>query len=352
MTKPVFADYGAHVLVDGQFGSTGKGLFAAYLAEKAIREGVAFDTVISNAGPNSGHTFYDKVEGKVVLKQLPTFAVASYLRGRTIPVYLSAGAVIDVEVLRRECDAYPGIPVGIHPNAVVITEADKDAERNGSIAAVAGTRSGTGHAVARKVLRYPSATIKGAFEAGLLLNLPSNAYIRERHFPGVHKQRLFMEVSQGFSLGLNSEFYPKVTSRECTAMQGIADARIAPKWVQRTYMVARTFPIRVGDVDGFSSGAFYDDQEETSWDALGVEAERTTVTNRVRRVFTWSHRQMVESVRANQPDLILLNFMNYLETGTHQDDMKNKLSLVSFESGVDFDRLYGFGPRNDDIVPF
>jgi len=57
-----------------------------------------------------------------------------------------------------------------------------------------------------------------------------------------------MEVSQGFSLGINSEFYPKVTSRECTVMQGLADARIAPSKLAKTYMAIRTYPIRVGDV--------------------------------------------------------------------------------------------------------
>ena len=65
---------GAHVLVDGQFGSTGKGLLASYLAEKAWDEGIDFDIVVTSAGPNSGHTFYHKGE-KIVLKMLPSFAV-------------------------------------------------------------------------------------------------------------------------------------------------------------------------------------------------------------------------------------------------------------------------------------
>lgn len=346
----LFADHGVHAIVDAQFGSTGKGLFASYLAAEAFKQGVSFSRVISNAGPNSGHTFYHEGR-KHVLKQLPTFAVKMALLGAPIPAILSAGAIIDPAILKKEAELYPNVQIYVHPNAAVISAVDKDEERNGSIAAVAGTRSGTGAALARKVHREPDAIVSTAF--GKLraegFHFPDNVLVVPVPiFP--KGARYFMEVSQGFSLGINSDFYPKVTSRECTVMQGIADARVAPKYVTRTYMVARTYPIRVGNVDGHSSGDHYWDQTETSWEALGVAPELTTVTQRVRRVFTFSQQQFEEAVMANAPDFVLMNFMNYLQGGPGEAMMTKYLARVKHEFG--FDVFYGWGPQDGDITPF
>jgi adenylosuccinate synthase len=349
MTMELFANNGVHVIVDGQYGSTGKGLFASYIAANAHAAGIPFHGVLSNAGPNSGHTFYHEGE-KHVLKQLPTFAVKMSLLGQSVPAILTAGAIIDPAILKKEAELYPNVPIYVHPNAAVITAADKAAEKEGSIAAVAGTRSGTGAALANKILREPNAIASALFRdlAKEGFYLPDNVAITDYPvFPDSY--RYFMEVSQGFSLGVHSMFYPKVTSRECTVMQGIADARIAPMFVTRTYLVARTYPIRVGNVDGLSSGDYYQDQEETTWEAIGQTPELTTVTHRVRRVFTFSKLQFEEAVQANRPDVVLMNFMNYL-TPEAQGDMRSYLQDRSVR--YEFDTLYGFGPNDDDIFPF
>lgn len=344
-----FATSGAHVLVDGQFGSTGKGVLAAYLAEKAAERNIRFHGVISNAGPNSGHTFYVDDE-KHVLKQLPTFAVASALIGVRIPIYLSAGAIIDPEILRKEAAKYHDCAIMVHPNAAVIHNWNKDEEQGGSIAAVAGTRSGTGSALAAKIHREPNGVWD---EVGHVVHeMPHNVVTMRTDFRLIDRQRYFVEVSQGFSLGINSQFYPKVTSRECTVMQAIADARIAPRFVQRTFMVARTFPIRVGNVDGHSSGSWYPDQVELEWADIGVQPELTTVTQRERRIATFSVQQMTEAVIANQPDFVLLNFMNYLKDGNEVAKMHHMIQQVKYNSGVDFHVLTGHGPKSSQVVPF
>lgn len=311
MSSGLFDSYGIHAVVDGQFGSTGKGALSAFLAERAVYLGYNFYGVVSNAGPNSGHTHYHRNE-KHVLKQLPSFAVAySQYTGHRITAYLSAGAIIDIPQLVAEARKYKNVRVVVDPRAAVVTEDDKNAEHFGSIAAVAGTRSGTGSALARKVLRQPLAVL-GNRETDVGVLVDEGIEVMDLT-PDVWDRRWFMEVSQGFSLGLNSMFYPKVTSRECTVMQGIADARIPPSAVRRVYLSTRTFPIRVGNVDGHSSGDCYPDQREITWDELGVEPELTTVTKRVRRVFTFSEQQVAEAVMANMPAYVFVNFMNYLD---------------------------------------
>lgn len=351
-----FADNGAHVLVDGQFGSTGKGVLAKWLADEAFQRGLYFHGVISNAGPNSGHTFYHG-NVKHVLKQLPTFAVATGLMSeendfsslRNPQVFLSAGAIIDPQILSLEASRYPFLDIFVHANAAVITDAEKEAEKSGSVAEVAGTRSGTGAALANKILRRHDA-VWGEFGADRW-SMPRNVRTVQQLPISPSENRYFVEVSQGFSLGINSQFYPKVTSRECTVMQAIADARIAPKFVQRTYMVARTLPIRVGNVDGHSSGAWYPDQRELSWDEVGAKPELTTVTQRERRIATFSAIQLTEAILANQPDFLLMNFMNYLDD-RGQLELHGQLAAIQKETGVAFEPLFGYGPKSEDVVPF
>lgn len=341
MASSLFHADGAHILVDGQFGSTGKGAFASYLAVQAASRGVGFNTVVSNAGPNSGHTFY--LNGKKhVLKQLPTFGVVMAMLDYPISIHLSAGAVIDPQILSEEAARIPNTAIYVHPNAAVITDADKEAETRGSIAAVAGTRSGTGHAIARKVLRDPNAVWqlwKGDMPANVQTGIP----------PGFGRfDRTFVEVSQGFSLGLNSVFYPHVTSRECTVMQALADARIPAQRVRRVYMTTRTYPIRVGNVDGYSSGGHYPDQREIDWDEIGQEPEITTVTGRQRRLFTFSEQQFKEAVNANYPDFVFLNFLNYLPAREQEEFIRRIIGIRS-DGEKWFQLIGGYGPTPEDV---
>jgi len=344
MGKPLFEQHGVHVMVDGQYGSTGKGALGAWLAEQALKQRVEFGAVVSNAGPNSGHTFYHNGE-KHILKMLPTFAVATYLiAGHRPIVMMSAGAIIDPVVLFREANKYPGLTIFVDPNAAVILPEDVETEHSGSIAAVAGTRTGTGAALARKVYRDERAVFKNFIET-TDLRIPKNVYVSQHNVTSNlmwRRSRVFMEVSQGFSLGINSQFYPKVTSRECTVMQGIADARLPPQSVTRTYMVIRTFPIRVGNHEGFSSGDCYPDQNEITWESIGVEPELTTVTQRVRRVFTFSEMQYMEALRANNPDFVFCNFLNYLPENDRQGFVNNVR-----RHGIDV--IAGFGAESKDI---
>lgn len=343
MHKTLFEQTGAHILVDGQFGSTGKGALAHWLATHPDADSKPWNLSVYSGGPNSGHTFYHNGE-KHVLKQLPSFGVARYLLGEPVPIYLSAGAIIDPEILFAEIERYAGIRVIVNPNAAVVRPEDAESERSGSIAAVAGTRSGTGAALARKVMRSPDAVVGHWWDRdprwhSLCAEMNSLWF-------GNSQGRFFVEVAQGFSLGLNSQFYPKVTSRECTVQQAIADARIPISSVSRVYMSIRAHPIRVGNVDGFDSGGWYPDQHEITWEGLGQTPELTTVTKRVRRIATFSWKQLIEAVRTNEPDFVFLNFLNYLsEDGRH--GILYRMADEARRWG--FDLITGKGPTDDDI---
>lgn len=336
--------HGAWVLVDGQFGSTGKGLAASVLAECF---GDAVDCVTSNAGPNSGHTSYHG-DTKIVLQQLPSFAVWAHQEGTwNGKVFLNAGAIIDVERLTQEIadwDAQDWVNVSAY--AAKITDRTKADEKH-LIGAVGSTGKGTGAALAAKILRDPEAVTGSIDSYSALVDGGANV---------VHGFKInplwttLVEVSQGYSLSLNaSGMYPYTTSRDCTVAQAMSDAGLHPLDFVDSLMVVRTYPIRVAG----NSGPCYPDQTELTWDELGQTPEITTVTKKVRRVFTWSKEQFKEALRMNRPSVLFVNFMNYLPEGTDHDEwLDANVYAPYYEIAGAGPRvvLLGYGATNDDVV--
>lgn len=335
MQKP-----GAYILCDGQYGSTGKGLAASLLAE-LFHDNV--DWVTTNAGPNSGHTSYYKSE-KIVLKQLPTFAVIAKRIGKRVPIFLNAGAVINVKRLNVETQMYLDgkHTCGLHPAAVIASpdrvKADADA-----IAAVGSTGQGMAPAIAAKVMRDPSAVAAHPKYAAQIIK----PWQRMTHIPTSTPFIGLVEVSQGFSLGIDRGFYPYVTSRNCDVGQAMSDAGLHPHHYADSMMVLRTFPIRVAG----NSGSCYPDQREISWADLGQPEEFTTVTQKVRRVFTWSNLQFIDALRVNRPGHLFLNFLNYLPEAEQGPFMDNVIQTYTDVMGHKPNSVIaGFGPRNEDCV--
>lgn len=351
-----FSDPGAYVLVDGQFGSTGKGLLASFLAA-AGRKGITH--VTTNAGPNSGHTaYFPLVAGgsswdKVVTQQVPIATVLLNIHEseRNVTTLLNAGAIINDAILNREYNDYNIIPsrLFVHPCAAWIDEECYIADQ-ATVDTIASTGKGIGPALARKILRQ---TPFGAVAKDYIA-----PFLPERRGPKSwdnfwdwKNDVVFVETAQGFSLGINSSrFYPHTTSRECTVQQAIADARIPHNKVRKVVACYRTYPIRVGNTANGHSGEAYPDQTETTWMAIGVTPELTTVTQRVRRVFTWSRIQFMESVAVNQPDVLFLNFCNYLKI----EELDRWIIAIRHDyravMGKDPDDiLLGFGPRMCDL---
>ncbi len=338
-----FGQPGAYFLVDGQYGSTGKGLAAAYLAEQTPRD--LNVSISSNAGPNSGHTFYHKGQ-KHVLMQLPSFGVFRLLDGvvdETI-IHLNAGAVLAPDRLREEISQYVTGLMTIHPRAAVVTPESISDEANIKDR-IGSTGKGTGAAITAKVMRNPAA-VAGAGHKWARLS--EGVRIVPQRFR--KHQYVFVEVSQGFSLGINQRFYPYCTSRECTVSQALSDAGLHPFDFRKCMMVVRTYPIRVGG----NSGPFYPDQEEIEWSTLGIEPETTTVTGKQRRLFTWSAIQFREALRANRPDHIFLNFCNYLAPSKVENFVWRKIiEPYEAEFGCKPEKiLLGFGPENHDVKEY
>lgn len=336
-----FNDPGVYVLVDGQFGSTGKGLLSAVLGEYGHDK---IDLVTSNAGPNSGHTAYCPInKKKIMTQQIPVSSVianrikSAQRKVDCISTYLNGGAIIDLDILLKECQDHQISPI-IHPSAAMISPEHVDMENMGGPSKVATTAKGVGAALASKVMREN----KG---------VPADMhYTISREMIRAANEIVFIETSQGFSLGYHSGFYPHCTSRECSVSQALADAQISPKNLRKVAACYRTFPIRVGNTSVGYSGDCYSDQVETTWEDIGVEPELTTVTKRVRRVFTWSWQQFIESLIVNSPDLVFINFLQYLKPAERQDflEMVREVYFDTLKKPIET-LLVGYGMLNSDV---
>lgn len=307
----------ATTLLGGQWGSEAKGCAAAWLAVYLQTIERNFSLVTTNAGAQAGHSSTHNGVKRIVY-HLPTYPLIQAAMGLPpATIYLNAGSIIDPDIMQREINTHriDEDNFFIHPNAAVITDEDKEAEMHGLSpqTKIASTRKGVGQALANKVLRASQVARHHPTLKSYVRRIDLNARLGMGH-------SVLVEIPQGFGLSLNhSRFYPHVTSRDCTPMNALADAGIHHTFGGKVIMVLRTFPIRVGNIhhDGHEigfSGHHYPDQMETSWETLGVEAEITTVTKRIRRVFTWSMQQVSDAIGVCRPDLIFLTFCNYLKT--------------------------------------
>jgi len=353
----------ASVIVGGQFGSEAKGLAAAIVARNdhmVSKTGRQFIST-TNAGAQAGHTTILENGTKFVCYHLPTIGVMS---PQSI-IYLNAGSIIDVKLLYKEIHDVSGATgedanalmarIRIHPKAAIIHEEHKMMESgnnrgSGATTHLGSTMKGVGAALASKIMRRPGILAGDSINP----NGPLKVEVMDLNHYMHKKGSVTVEIPQGTGLSLNaSRFYPHCTGRDCWVGQGIADASINPRFLGEVMMVQRTFPIRVGHVYHpdtgeriGDSGPFYPDSQEMQWDDLpGVEPERTTVTQRVRRISAWSRMQYLEALRLNNPTIVLTTFINYLKDEKYLNILRNRMGLIHQETGINPDTLWSWGPK-------
>jgi len=318
------------VLYGGQYGSESKRLFTEFYTKM-----FKTDTIISNFGPNSGG--FDSFGSK-----WSVFPI-----GFDGNIMLSAGSIIPEERFWKEAEQLPsGANIVIHPNACVVN--DDHRQREADRVTIGSTMTGTMEAVVQKMRRDPN-NINTAANSGLREFVVSQEEWLQRI---VDCESALVVVPQGHSLSINHGMYPFCTSRNTSPQQGLADAGI-PIWLVRDIIGCfRTYPIRVanrydddGNMIGYS-GPCYDDQKEMTWDEIGVPAEYTSISKKMRRVFNFSIKQYVESVLMNGCTKVFMNFMNYLGHADSQQFLVN-LNELGLPARVEW---AGYGPKCTDIA--
>lgn len=321
------------VVVGGQYGSEAKGACTAQLARQAARDGLT--VVIRVAGPNAGHTAYDDQGRKWALRQIPVAAVVD----NDIELVIGAGSEIDFEVLVDEVRRLEegGIPIRrrlvVDDQATMITSEHKVKEISGAhlIEKIGSTGKGIGAARADRLMRgaylvrdvLPDFAEEGiAVESGT-----SHVLYHQLQMP---EATVIIEGTQGYGLGLHAGTYPQCTSSDCRAIDFLGMAGIDPFWTDdyKAWVVLRTYPIRVAGNSGPLAG-------ETTWEELGFEPERTTVTQKIRRVGQWDAGLARTAVVANggrRNVLISLSMVDYvIPELAGRTDLKDIDPTVLFE---------------------
>lgn len=354
----------AYLIMDGQWGSTGKGLIAGYLATRIHRP----DGVICNFGPNAGHTVVFPNKDMVMTQQLPT-AIISPSVSR---IFIGPGAIINPIIFMAEVHKYrkylDNKHIFIHPRAAVI-QLKHLTQESESLKRISSTQKGVGAAITSKIMREEDAIIGNYEGPDGIQRFVKSVEIYEHQLDKVKK--LQIESAQGFELGLNTgSSYPYCTSRDVIPYQIFADCGLPYTVPIHDIVVSlRTYPIRVGhqyEANGVKvgdSGPVYPDQEELQWSdiSLAPKPETTTVTGKVRRVFTFSLQGYKRMLKFLSPSNIFLNFVNYLDvypdivdrafvtrTNTpHTIELVDDLNQIAGHSIVTY---LGTGPRMDQVI--
>lgn len=334
------------VIVDLQFGSTGKGALAGYLSEHR-----GYEAVVSANMPNAGHSAYaPDTDRKFVHKVLPSGIFGPELK--TIAV--GPGAAFFIDRLEEEwkgvCEYRNDLTLVIHDAACVATEAHKEIEQ-ATMSRISSTMQGSAEALISKIRRQEGAIAK--YHA-MAISERMNRYgpcivVDQAEWLMIFSQKesILVEGSQGYSLSISAGFYPYCTSRDCTPARVIADCSLPVGWLRDVYGACRVHPIRVGNTPDGYSGDWYPDQKEIHFSDLGVPEELTTVTQRVRRIATFSTAQIREAMMMASPSHVFLNFANY------DDEAAMSACEAIDKAAVDFGcggvTLVGWGPRPEDI---
>lgn len=339
---------GLNVVLDAQWGSTGKGKLCGYLGRFSP------DASCSSFGPNAGHTHVTTDGKPTVFRFLPSSAITG-----KCPVLVMPDSVIEPISFMEEVETLGGT-VLVHPRTAILQKSDEESAK-ATGRHLAGTMKGTGHAIARKMLRLEGTKLaKDVLPPEMVVD--TCQIVRNMVRKGA---RVVMEMSQGFDLSLNhGHEYPYLTSRDITIGAAINSCGVSHKDVSQVIGSMRTFPIRVGNVDGGWSGPCHPDQMEVTWKDVAHQSggpndlvEKTTVTKRVRRVFTFSLMQIKRFVDMNRPDWFFVNFIHYLDWAMHEVKLQEELTEVGMqflynlyrETGV-MPKLVGTGAKDDEMV--
>jgi adenylosuccinate synthase len=328
--------YGTVIVIMGmQYGSEGKGSIASYLSPiltMSARSGAA----------NAGHTIYFQGK-KYVMRQIPV----AWINPQATLV-IGVGSIISPEVLLNEIKMIEQIlPINnrlkidyrahiVTPEQIKKESASNLAERISSTSA--NSREGIGQALADKTLRLEDCLQAKDFP-------PLKSYLadtvelinNEIDQEGV----ILAEGTQGFSLSVEHGDFPFCTGRDISVSALASSLGISTHHcVIQVIGVLRTYPIRVFG----NSGPFTEDSEELTWSEVARRAgatesieERTSVTNRIRRVATFSDKQLKRSVLVNRPTELALTFADYLNWSVHEkpiiseeiEDFINRIELIS-----------------------
>jgi len=315
----------------GQWGSEGKGVVVNRIAHE-------YDIHVRVGGPNAGHSFNH--EGRV-------WKMQSVPCGWTNPnadLVIGRGALVSLEQLSKELAEIAAVDPSIYQRVNVDQRAGvinpgwhNEGHTDGAIHhRIGSTGEGIGAARVARTNRDPNnfqhfGEVADSVGLGRIVHPDTAGLLNKAIESG---QNVLMEGTQGAGLSLIHGPWPYVTSTDVSVAQMCADMGIPVSKVNERLMVVRTFPIRVAG----NSGPMYG---EMTWDQMTERlgkpvVERTTVTQKIRRVGQWDESLVARSIMLNDPTSAAIMFLDYLNPAD-----EGKLRVVDLsEASVNFLRYF------------
>ncbi len=285
----------ADIIVDLQYGDSGKGKVAHFLC----KTGKYTHVLRYNGGCNAGHTIFHKGK-KFVTHHVPA---GVFWGVRSI---IGPGCVVDPEQFLKEIAELEagGVKtkgkIFIAKNAHVITESHKNEDADGMV--IGTTKRGNGPAYrdkyARAGVRAESVKVLQPF----LIDLYEEFYGKKAK----KDIRILGEGAQGFGLDIDWGDYPFVTSSHCTVAGALLNG-LPPKSVRHVYGVAKLYETYVGTKKFESNDPAFEKLRE-----IGEEYGATT--GRPRQC-NWMNLDLIEqAVRMNGVTHLVFNKTDVMRT--------------------------------------
>jgi len=327
----------ADVIVDLQFGDTGKGKIAHALAKTD-----EYDMVLRyNGGSNAGHTVYHNGK-KIVTHQVPV----GILYGKVSVI--GPGCVVHLEKLQQEIKDITKLGfktkdlLFIDKRAHVVTE--EHLREDFSDTKIGTTKQGIGPAYRDKYARIGTRI--------------GDLTIHEQHFNVIdiyellheryHKYRVLCEGAQGFHLDIDWGEYPYVTSSHCSVGSACLNG-IPPHKVRKVIGVAKAYETYVGNRTDYTNV-----NDPTFQEIQKVGNEFGATTGRPRKVNWMNLDRVIQAMKINGVSNIFINKADVLQEvgkfGVVYDAV-----LYNFETYANFNRfvtdvLYEHSNNNTTII--
>jgi adenylosuccinate synthase len=286
------------VIVDLQYGDTGKGKVAHHLAKSGF-----YDIVLRyNGGSNAGHTVYHNGE-VIVTHQVPV----GVLHG--ITSIIGRGCVVNVSKLIEEIHALnsAGIDtkglIKIDKRAHMVTDEHIHEDTQDNI--IGTTGQGIGPAYRDKYNRIGIPI--GHMHMSQYHHLFEVIDIYDYLFVHDDKYNILCEGAQGFHLDIDWGEYPYVTSSHCT-VGSVCLNGIPPHKIRKVYGVMKAYETYVGNNPAKS--AFTD----TSLDQIQIVGNEFGATTGRKRIVEYLHiDRVIMAMNINGVTDVIINKIDVLE---------------------------------------
>ena len=317
-----------------QWGSEGKGNFAAALTEEAVDE---YDDVyaLRVGSINAGHTM-TTAEGEQYTTQL--VPCSAFTHPGQVTSILGAACLVCFDTLYQELQDLSAIHermgvelpvVFVDEQMSVVTEEHHEIENEVNLEArIGSTKEGVGAATASRVMRDAPKAKEYFYEVFSEENPEAYNFLLNKlvfvdtvgmigNISQSDSGHLILEGTQGVLLSLyTSGFYPFCTSRQCDPYSMMGQAGTNSKVWDDTeiFAVCRTHPIRVGGNSGELPGEVTWEYMKDKTDGYIEQPEVTSVTGRNRRIAELDMEYLYrKSFIPHMPDSICLSFLDYVD---------------------------------------